>query len=96
MRCGAEARQAATAFTAAAISEVGGAVIRDPEWGKWGGPTMEGRERGGANESHRPPSICDQQLSGPIRVPGVCRVARLHFLDREVPEQVPDLGAVVQ
>ncbi len=31
------AGRTATAFTAAAISEAAAVVIRDPEWGKWGG-----------------------------------------------------------
>ena len=31
------AGQAATAFAVAAISEAAAVVIRDPEWGKWGG-----------------------------------------------------------
>ena len=38
-QCDAErsAGQAATAFTEAALAGAGEVVIRDPEWGKWGG-----------------------------------------------------------
>ena len=32
-----EAGQAATAFTTAAIAEAQHILVRDPEWGKWGG-----------------------------------------------------------